>query len=169
MDFGLVKNKLVGRIKELDMVHHLQQICTFMDDCLSDWKEYINTQREKYYHLNHYTTKQIVILRHEIAKICGDGEGDPSRLVYPMLNCIHRDSNLIHLKHALHATFEGLTDRVALETEAFLQQKKVEPMEKDIEKAADLQFLGKLKDEGFCTSLARNCMKHFKYDELEAG
>ncbi len=171
MDFGLVKSKLVGLRKEINDIAHLHQICQFMDSCLDDWQQYISSQRDKHYHLNHFTTTQLVMLRNEIAKLCGDSTDNPSIFIYPMLECVRRNCGRHELMAALTAMF-GELERKERESEEKEDGVMDEVKEREVTPdgtRTEEDFITTLQQEGFSTGLAREALKHFTTDQLEEG
>ena len=94
MDFELVTKKLFGLPKMgLDVIKHLDEISSFLENSLNSWIDYIKTQRDRYGELNYFTMTQLVKLRSSLAKL-KDGQTDPE--VFHMLhivkeNCTEED------------------------------------------------------------------------------
>lgn len=175
MDFGLVQNKLRGLLRDKTVIEHLHHICQFMEQCLIDWQKYINSQRETHYHLNHFTTTQLVVLRNEIAKLCAAGDEDPSKFIYPMLECVRRNCSPYNIKEALTAMFEELKRREqeASKPETQMEEEMEEDTVKDEQQQenkgmSEEKFLESLKEEGFGLRLSKEAAKLFKPDDLDA-
>ncbi|XP_072022383.1 E3 ubiquitin-protein ligase rnf213-alpha-like [Amphiura filiformis] len=62
VDFGSSK-PLSGKQK---LLKELDALRKFLRKCLADWREYMDTERSKSYHLNYYTTEQVVFLRQSL-------------------------------------------------------------------------------------------------------
>ena len=58
LDFG-IEQTLKAKGPITDILHQLQK---FMDDSLSDWSDDVERKRQQHYHLNHYTTTQLLTL-----------------------------------------------------------------------------------------------------------
>jgi hypothetical protein len=89
ISFGLAQNCIQGENNgTFDVTRQISQICEFMDKCLYEWQKDIEEKRKEFYHLNYYTTEQLVILRQEIAKVLkGEMEGVDIR-IYQMLSFV---------------------------------------------------------------------------------
>ena len=61
-------SKMEGRKKAL--VKEIEETCKTMEDELEQWRKTINDRRHHCYSLNHFTMKQILNLREELAKAC---------------------------------------------------------------------------------------------------
>ena len=53
-----------------ELLKHINETCETMENELKQWKKNINGKRRKCYSLNHFTMKQILNLRKELAKAC---------------------------------------------------------------------------------------------------
>ncbi|XP_053389016.1 E3 ubiquitin-protein ligase rnf213-alpha-like, partial [Mercenaria mercenaria] len=62
----------------------MPKVATEMENCLSEWLNFVNSKRTDFPQLNFYTTDQLVILQKEIAHIMNNGE--PSSDLYPLLH-----------------------------------------------------------------------------------
>ena len=75
-----------------DLVGRLNEIAKELEDDLERWKEKIAHGRQKFYHLNYFTTQQLLSLRRELGSFKG---GNPDRSVKPetlaLLQSISRD------------------------------------------------------------------------------
>ncbi|XP_048466706.1 E3 ubiquitin-protein ligase rnf213-alpha-like [Rhincodon typus] len=64
MDFNV---KDIGPLKVCgDLSEQLQVLCRALENCLQEWREFIENSRAKYYHLNYYTAEQILYLCSEL-------------------------------------------------------------------------------------------------------
>ena len=66
VDFGTGDTQLLAGTHLL-MVE-LDFLRKFMDDCLTQWHQYVDEQRSKCYELNYFTTEQLVMLRQYLAQ-----------------------------------------------------------------------------------------------------
>ena len=86
IDFGLSKKILHSSPGET-MISQLKMLCTLLEECLKEFLQDISQKREEFYHLNYFTTKQLVILRTELAEVCTQGgEGKPE--IYALLHAV---------------------------------------------------------------------------------
>ena len=101
IDFGLKDLKdsiLKGRSDDTREVgDEIKLVCEFMEDCLNDWNHTISRERQMFYHLNHFTTEQLVILCGELAKFCIPKE----KKMFP-----------VRIYHMLHAVKKACTKKV---------------------------------------------------------
>ncbi|CAB4044833.1 Hypothetical predicted protein, partial [Paramuricea clavata] len=59
----------IERCRE-ELLKNIDETCKTMENDLKEWKENINGERHRCYFLNHFTMKQILNLRKELAKAC---------------------------------------------------------------------------------------------------
>ena len=95
INFGLKgdHNILKGYQKDTREVSvEIKLVCEFMEACLNDWNHSIGVERSQFYHLNHFTTEQLVILCSELAKFCIPQEKKNfSPRIYHMLDAVKKD------------------------------------------------------------------------------
>ena len=70
-----------------------------MEQCLKQWREYIEEKRAEFPELNHYTTEQLVILRSELITSVEQRLDDK---VLALLHDVHPDCTM----KDLHAAFK---------------------------------------------------------------
>ena len=87
----------------------ISDLCRFMEECLDEWLNHINTMRTESYYLNHFTTEQLVILQNELAKV-NSPQKDVSPRVYPLLSGVKRNCSLRDLEKAMHSAFQDLAE-----------------------------------------------------------
>ena len=77
-----------------DIVDRLQDIAKKMEDDQHEWKEEIRKTRQEFYHLNYYTTKQLLSMRRELGRF-KDGSQDQTikPQVMALLRSISREVN----------------------------------------------------------------------------
>ncbi|XP_077981894.1 E3 ubiquitin-protein ligase rnf213-alpha-like [Glandiceps talaboti] len=76
--------------EQRDATEQLSELCQFLDDCLKEWLDFIAQKRLETYELNHFTTEQIIFLRHELAKLISpNGTDDVDLSVFALLDCLH--------------------------------------------------------------------------------
>jgi hypothetical protein len=59
-----------------------------MDQCLDDWQKDVENKRAEFYHMNYFTTEQLVILRQEMAKVLNGDVRDVDKRIYQMLSFV---------------------------------------------------------------------------------
>ncbi|XP_077980164.1 E3 ubiquitin-protein ligase rnf213-alpha-like [Glandiceps talaboti] len=107
VDFGIGQNTLQGT----DPVYiQLQKLCNFMEDVLQEWLDYVEEKRSDIYHLNYFTTEQLVILRSELAQLLSN-EDNVSPGVYTLLAVLKSNCTEDDVKEALNAAFLGVGRR----------------------------------------------------------
>ncbi|XP_040977593.1 E3 ubiquitin-protein ligase rnf213-alpha-like [Aquila chrysaetos chrysaetos] len=80
------------------LLEELGNLSKAMERCLAEWKKYLKTQRDTYYHLNLFTAHQLFYLCSQLARV-QKGVVEPQVLV--MLSVIKRDIKEEDLKKAL--------------------------------------------------------------------
>ncbi|KAM6394866.1 E3 ubiquitin-protein ligase rnf213-alpha-like [Rhynochetos jubatus] len=70
------------------LLGELDSLSKAMEHCLAEWKKYLQTQRDTYYHLNLFTAHQLFYLCSQLARVQKGGV-DPQVLI--MLSVIKRD------------------------------------------------------------------------------
>ncbi|XP_053385748.1 E3 ubiquitin-protein ligase RNF213-like [Mercenaria mercenaria] len=109
--------------EQLEDVMH--KMASSMERYLTEWLDYVDSNRKKYPELNYFTINQLVILKREIAKINDNKE--PTHLLYPILHDLKKNCKPDDVKEAhILATQE-------LETQAEQKGKNevAEPVETD--------------------------------------
>ncbi|KAL2092430.1 hypothetical protein ACEWY4_012228 [Coilia grayii] len=66
MNFGLTNVEIKGH---RPLLEELKGLCESMQCCLSEWLKYVETKRNKYHLLNHFTAKQLVNLCCSMAEV----------------------------------------------------------------------------------------------------
>ncbi|XP_068024256.1 E3 ubiquitin-protein ligase rnf213-alpha-like [Melanerpes formicivorus] len=94
-EFGIA-GILVQSTKPL--LEELDSLSKAMEHCLREWKKYLETQRDSYYHLNLFTAQQLFYLCSQLARV-QKGIVEPQVLI--MLSSIKRDIKAEHVRQAL--------------------------------------------------------------------
>ncbi|XP_042653147.1 E3 ubiquitin-protein ligase rnf213-alpha-like [Tyto alba] len=94
-EFGIA-DILVQSTKPL--LEELDSLSKAMEHCLSEWKKYLETQRDIYYHLNLFTAHQLFYLCSQLARV-QKGTIEPQVLI--MLSAIKHDIKEEDIKKAL--------------------------------------------------------------------
>ncbi|XP_033121706.1 E3 ubiquitin-protein ligase rnf213-alpha-like [Anneissia japonica] len=76
----------------------LKELINFMKASLKQWYDYIDEMREEFYHLNVYTTKQLVILQRALALFGEEGIGPE---VYALLSLVKPNCTVQDLRKAV--------------------------------------------------------------------
>ena len=69
-----------------DVLEQINEMCTFLQECLDAWVQHVDKQRKAYYHLNFFSTEQLVMIQNELARLRKNGK--PNKCVYPLLAAI---------------------------------------------------------------------------------
>ena len=86
-----------------DLLSSINECCENMEKDLKQWKQTIDEKRLHYYSLNHFTMKQILTLRKELAKACV-GETAVNELpwqIFVLLQTVKNDIDPIILANVL--------------------------------------------------------------------
>ena len=98
-----------------DLVGRLNEIAKELEDDLERWKEKIAHGRQKFYHLNYFTTQQLLSLRRELGSFKG---GNPDRSVKPetlaLLQSISRDITQRNVIKDLQKLWQTLLHRTVI-------------------------------------------------------
>lgn len=179
--------QLSGKRHEVEngVLDHINCLCSFMEDCLRDWRQHIGDQRTKLYYLNHFTTEQLVILQAELAKVGDDHKNVLSTNVYSLLSKVKKNCCLKDLQKAMHLAFSEVTDVVMdehdLEPElaaaatddqtddADDQMSDDGDSKRDVEMATVQEFIQKMEDLNFSEKLAWRALKEVGAENVDDG
>ena len=172
--------QLSGKRSEVErgVLEHISCLCSFMEDCLNDWRQHIGDQRTKLYYLNHFTTEQLVILQGELSKVGNDQNNGLSRNVYPMLSKVKKNCCLKDLQRAMHLAFAQVTD-VRMDDESTLaaadEAREVDDdgdnddTSPDIEMADAQEFIQKMEESWFSRKLALKALQAVGARNIDEG
>ncbi|KAM9300337.1 E3 ubiquitin-protein ligase rnf213-alpha-like [Morus bassanus] len=91
------------------ILEELDGLCKAMEHCLVQWKKYLETQRDTYYHLNLFTAHQLFCLCSQLAK-AHDSEIEPQ--ILNMLSVIKHDIRAEDIRKALEQALMTPLDSV---------------------------------------------------------
>ncbi|XP_030418159.1 E3 ubiquitin-protein ligase RNF213-like isoform X2 [Gopherus evgoodei] len=91
------------------VLEELDGICKVMEHCLVEWKKYLETQRNTYYHLNMFTARQLFYLCSKLAQL-HEGQTDPQ--VLNMLSVFKHDVKEEDIREALKRALETPAESV---------------------------------------------------------
>ena len=162
---------------EKGVLEHISCLCSFMEDCLKDWRQHIGDQRTKLYYLNHFTTEQLVILQGELSKVGSDQRNGLSRNVYPLLSKVKKNCCLKHLQKAMHLAFTQVTDVEMDDESAMAVAAEADEMDddddvdngQDDELASVHEFIQKMQESQFCRKLALRALQEVGSANKEEG
>ena len=102
----------VGRSEAL--LKDIDETCKKMEDELKEWRKTINDRRYHCYSLNHFTMKQILHLRKELAKACrGEVAMDEQPLqIFMLLESVNRNINPSVLANVLRTVIPDCSVRL---------------------------------------------------------
>ncbi|KAM6093566.1 E3 ubiquitin-protein ligase rnf213-alpha-like [Chlamydotis macqueenii] len=92
------------------ILEELDGLCKAMEHCLVEWKKYLETQRDTYYHLNLFTAHQLFYLCSKLAK-AQDSVIEPQ--ILNMLSVIKHDIKAEDIKKALRQALMTPLDSVS--------------------------------------------------------
>jgi hypothetical protein len=153
------------------VVEHISSLCTFMEDCLKEWMHHIGVQRTEAYYLNHFTTKQLVILQNELAKVNSAEKKDLSKNIYPLLSQVKKNCNYKDLRKAMYEAFDDLAEK-EIKPSASEKMACTDDVEDDDGAAVEqetITFLESMSDSGFPADLAKLAMKEVGAANVEEG
>jgi hypothetical protein len=145
------------------VVQDIRDLCTFMEECLTNWLDHIRFVRKESYYLNYFTTEQLVILQNELAKVNSPEKAVPWT-VYPLLSGIRKNCTLKDLERAMRAAFQqlarktkssalkntaelpGLTEAVETETDSSAPQRRSQEFEECWQALIDSGYSEKLAE-----------------------
>ena len=161
LDFQLVNKKLIGYpAPGLDVIKHIDDMCSYMENCLNDWINYIKKQRDSYDELNYFTMTQLVKLRGKMAQMKDMKKLDPE--VFHLLHIVKESCNEDHLNKAMSNAWEELKSR-----DQSTQSMAVD--EEDDMESREAKFIKELMDEDFSKSVATKALKQFGVEKFEEG
>jgi len=174
--------QLCGKRQEVEkgVLDHINYLCSFMEDCLNDWKQHIKDQRTELYYLNHFTTEQLVILQGELSKVGNDQQDGLSRTVYPLLSKVKKNCCLKDLQTAMHLAFmqasdSHMDDELTLSVAAEADKMGDDEMGEDVDSSCDTEmadvqeFVQKMEESGFSRKLALRALKEVGPQNIEEG
>ncbi|XP_077867698.1 E3 ubiquitin-protein ligase rnf213-alpha-like [Saccoglossus kowalevskii] len=154
-----------------EVTTELDKLCSFMENCLKEWLEYVEEKRSEIYHLNYFTTEQLVILRRELAKLMSN-EKEMAAGVYTLLASLKDSCTESDVKEALNAAFMEVgsqnnqeeMEMEPIEVNASMETPELEKMmDMPEESGVDLEkvkkFLQELVDEGLSEVQAKAAMQ----------
>ncbi|XP_029898687.1 E3 ubiquitin-protein ligase rnf213-alpha-like isoform X1 [Aquila chrysaetos chrysaetos] len=95
------------------VLEELDGLCKAMEHCLVEWKKYLETQRDTYYHLNLFTARQLFDLCSQLAK-AHDSVIEPQ--ILNMLSVIKHDIKAEDIRKALEQALMTPVDPVNTST-----------------------------------------------------
>lgn len=154
VDFGVGNTKLLAGTKSL--LKEIEALREFMKKCLIDWREHMDTQRGKAYHLNYYSTDQLVRLRQDLAIF---KKGSPTSLdsqVFALLRSVKSNFSLDEITETVHSVIgppneSSPQSSAQAQVAASAQDEKAE--ETPVEDAAQKKIRTKLKQNGYANVL----------------
>ncbi|XP_009867566.1 PREDICTED: E3 ubiquitin-protein ligase RNF213-like, partial [Apaloderma vittatum] len=93
------------------LLEELDSLSKAMEHCLAEWKKYLETQRDTYYHLNLFTAHQLFYLCSQLARV---QKGIVEPQVLTMLSAIKHDITAEDLRKALGDALMTPLDSVKL-------------------------------------------------------
>ena len=177
IDFGLSKQMLHGLSEHRPTVAlQIHAVCEFFDECYTDWRHYIEVQREQFYNLNHYTTQQVVILCKKIALFCFSDDHNTDHLVYPMLCAVKPNCTKDDLGMAVKLAFKDLAEQekhaegggiIGHDSPSTVATEVLEPEQTDVKERQD--FINAMKDADFPEELAKSALHEIPATDIDEG
>jgi len=162
---------LHGRREEVEngVLEHISCLCSFMEDCLNDWRQHIGDERTRLYYLNYFTTEQLVILQGELSKVGGDCKDGLSRNVYPLLSRVKKNCCLKHLQKAMHLAFKQVAD-ISMDAAGTVEivDEDIDTSH-DVEMASYVEFIQKMEESNFSRKLALRALDVVGSQNVDEG
>ena len=127
VDFGLADKLLKSDMTDVRL--QIREVCEFFEKSLDDWLQYVNKKRVMFTNLNYFTTEQLVILRHELAKLAD--KGNPDDKTFHLLQFVKPGCSEVDLKRAWQQTYKDLIE----------EQRAQEASNKDVSMETDASGL----------------------------
>ncbi|KAK7494871.1 hypothetical protein BaRGS_00013998, partial [Batillaria attramentaria] len=160
------QSMLKGRRGRQDLEEFIMGVAGFLEQCHTEWLQYVDEKRRDYPQLNVYTVEQLVFLQQELVKLGGDGV---SKHVYPMLSLLKESCSPADLEAALQEAMDEV-DRVERQ---WTQHKNVPAAQEQEEEMNDeekvVTFLSEMLDSGFPRPLALKAMKEVGREDIAGG
>ena len=101
VDFGGGQKSVLTGVRPLQK--ELNFLREFMDQCLEDWYQYVSERRSEFYHLNYFTTEQLVMLRRHLASFATSDDDDvpPEAQTLVLLSAVNPWCNADNVRNAL--------------------------------------------------------------------
>lgn len=136
IDFGGGKTNILKGVNPL--LKELNFLREFMNNCLHEWYQYVNDRRSECYHLNYFTTEQLVLLRRCLAEFASsDSEDDLPAQVYILLSAVNQRCTADDIRSALKSATKDIMKPPTDEAVIAEQQQALREAEKK-EKAVEI-------------------------------
>lgn len=170
--FDLNPESLNGRReRNKGVLWHINELGKFLEQCYVEWLDHVDKQRKKYYHLNHYTTHQLVILRKEIANLCGSPRRPANSVVYPMLHYVRQNCNDRNLIEAIANSESEVKEMLARTKDDDLKLETNDDLQDGELSVAEKEFIKKVNKSGHTEQLALMALKegNIKPSDIRGG
>ncbi len=99
-----------------DIVNRLGELAKIMEKDLNDWRDTIRHQRNKFYHLNYFTTQQLLSLRYELGLFKESRADRPIKSeIMALLQSVSRDISPQNVKESLFEIIALFGEQAALD------------------------------------------------------
>ncbi|KYO41916.1 E3 ubiquitin-protein ligase RNF213 [Alligator mississippiensis] len=92
-------------------LEELSGICRAMERCLGEWKKYLETQRNNYYHLNMFTARQLFYL---CSKLATANKTEVDLQVLNLLSVFKHDITVEDIRDALNKALETPSESISM-------------------------------------------------------
>lgn len=145
------------KASEKSVASQIQDVCRYMESCLEEWLKHVEEQRGQFYHLNFFTTQQLMILQQELSKINNDSDEDAvEQKIYSLLSLVKKDCSYYDLCYSFSTAVQQLLEQDT-RTDALQEDSSEEaPAHHHSEEEDSIRsaFIQAMVDSGFSETLA---------------
>lgn len=152
----------------------LNATCLEMEERLKLWRQYVHDRRQRFQELNHFTTKQILVLRRELGALRGAGASlDQLPLhIYALLESVLSGTTSHHLLKVLNTVPGFSLDAASTESDGQTSPDQMDLGSRDTDTSYDSFFtnLEKMEfgeDVGIAALKAMNVLQGQEFNETD--
>ncbi|XP_076466869.1 E3 ubiquitin-protein ligase rnf213-alpha-like [Babylonia areolata] len=148
-----------------DLEDFIAGVAAFLEQCHTEWLDYVDRKRRDYPELNVFTVEQLVFLQQQLIKA---GSEEVSRHVYPMLSLLKEDCSPQDLEQALQDAMDRIDALRHPQQPSRPQAAAPQPAPvTDKEKVA--LFMSEITDNGFSKGLALKALRELGAENIAEG
>ena len=165
INFGVREDdKTLVAKSQRDVLVQITEVTKFLQECSSNWFEYLDRQRNKYYYLNYYETDQLVILQKSLAAFRKNGKESLSHFAIRMLECL----GCMHSSDLLTKAIEEASAELE-RTLLIGEDAKVSETEDTAIKKKKKKFIDKMLRSGYSLNQAALAMQSVENYDIAQG
>ncbi|XP_052808680.1 E3 ubiquitin-protein ligase rnf213-alpha-like isoform X1 [Mya arenaria] len=167
LEFGKEEDipKMKGRKSDTEGLEDMvPKIADFMENCYSEWLDFIKEKRKNYLYLNFFTIDQLVILQRELVKM-GTNE-EPTQRIYQLLSAVKENCSQEDVVLAMEKAKKELfvIGDESEETSVEIDEQE-EIGDQPEERVA--RFIHELVEAGCDEAVARKSVEHVKQEDID--